>query len=101
MTTTEYTVVFLCRNNYIYITSQFVNNCRTSQLQRYSPTLTGAVRTRSDRLGAVDVFAAMSSRLRHSSRLRRSYRSPSLVLPSRSVESRRAGVEVQARLDTT
>ena len=57
MTTTVYTVVFLCRNYYIYITSQFVNNCRTSQLQLYSPNLTGAVRTRSDRLGAVDVFA--------------------------------------------
>ena len=32
--------------------------------------------------------------------LRRSSRSTSLVLPSRSVESRRVGVELQARLDT-
>ena len=41
------------------------------QLQLYSPNLTGAVRTRSDRLGAVGVMFALSSRLRHSSRLRR------------------------------
>ena len=50
----------MCHNNYIYIyimTSQFLNNYRTLQLQLYSPTLTGAVRKRSDRLGAVGVFA--------------------------------------------